>query len=36
MGMDGGTLKELAKKVSQYSLDFLVSDFKRQQAPAAA
>jgi len=33
MGLDGGTLKELAIKVSQYFLDFLESDFKRQQAP---
>lgn len=33
MGMDGNTLKELAIKVSQYFLDFLESDFKRQQAP---
>ena len=31
--MDGGTLKEFANKVSQYFLDFLESDFKRQQAP---
>ncbi len=31
--MDGGTLRELATKVSQYFLDFLESDFKRQQAP---
>jgi hypothetical protein len=31
--MDGGTLRELAIKVSQYFLDFLESDFKRQQAP---
>jgi hypothetical protein len=31
--MDSGTLKELAIKVSQYFLDFLESDFKRQQAP---
>ncbi len=27
------TLKELSIKVSQYFLDFLESDFKRQQAP---
>jgi hypothetical protein len=33
MGLDGNTLKELAIKVSQYFLDFLESDFKRQQAP---
>lgn len=31
--MDGSTLRELAIKVSQYFLDFLESDFKRQQAP---
>ena len=31
--MDGNTLRELAIKVSQYFLDFLESDFKRQQAP---
>ncbi|MBL8772178.1 MAG: hypothetical protein JNK30_12415 [Phenylobacterium sp.] len=31
--MDGTTLRELAIKVSQYFLDFLESDFKRQQAP---
>ncbi|MEI9966045.1 MAG: hypothetical protein WDM92_16770 [Caulobacteraceae bacterium] len=33
MGIDGNTLRELAIKVSQYFLDFLESDFKRQQAP---
>jgi hypothetical protein len=33
MGIDGGTLRELAIKVSQYFLDFLESDFKRQHAP---
>jgi hypothetical protein len=33
MGIDGNTLRELAIKVSQYFLDFLDSDFKRQQAP---
>lgn len=31
--MDGSTLRELAIKVSQYFLDFLESDFRRQQAP---
>jgi hypothetical protein len=31
--MDGNTLRELAIKVSRYFLDFLESDFKRQQAP---
>src|ERR1700678_4452017 len=31
--MDGNTLRELSIKVSQYFLDFLESDFKRQQAP---
>jgi hypothetical protein len=29
----GETLKQLSLKVSQYFLDFLESDFKRQQAP---
>jgi very-short-patch-repair endonuclease len=33
MPLDGNTLRELAIKVSQYFLDFLESDFKRQQAP---
>jgi hypothetical protein len=33
MTIDGNTLRELAVKVSQYFLDFLESDFKRQQAP---
>lgn len=33
MAIDGNTLRELAIKVSQYFLDFLESDFKRQQAP---
>jgi hypothetical protein len=33
MAIDNGTLKEIAIKVSQYFLDFLESDFKRQQAP---
>ena len=33
MPIDGNTLRELAIKVSQYFLDFLESDFKRQQAP---
>jgi len=32
--MDGSTLRELAIKVSQYFLDFLESDFKRQRAPS--
>ena len=31
--MIADTLKELSLKVSQYFLDFLESDFKRQQAP---
>ncbi len=31
--MEGSTLRELAIRVSQYFLDFLESDFKRQQAP---
>ncbi len=31
--MDGQTLRELATNVSQYFLDFLESDFKKQQAP---
>ena len=31
--MIGETLKQLSLKVSQYFLDFLESDFKRQQAP---
>ncbi len=31
--MDSSTLRELAIRVSQYFLDFLESDFKRQQAP---
>ena len=34
MAIDGSTLKELAIKVSQYFLDFLDSDFKRQRAPS--
>ena len=34
MAVDGSTLRELAIKVSQYFLDFLESDFKRQQAPS--
>lgn len=33
MSIDGNTLRELAIKVSQYFLDFLELDFKRQQAP---
>jgi hypothetical protein len=33
MALESGTLKELAIKVSQYFLDFLESNFKRQQAP---
>jgi hypothetical protein len=33
MSIDGNTLREVAIKVSQYFLDFLESDFKRQQAP---
>lgn len=31
--MENSTLRELAIRVSQYFLDFLESDFKRQQAP---
>ena len=34
MTIDGSTLRELAIKVSQYFLDFLESDFKRQRAPS--
>lgn len=33
MGIAGETIKEISIKVSQYFLDFLESDFKRQQAP---
>lgn len=33
MSIAGETLREIAIKVSQYFLDFLESDFKRQQAP---
>lgn len=33
MNIVGETLRELSIKVSQYFLDFLESDFKRQQAP---
>ncbi len=33
MAIDGETLRDLAIKVSQYFLEFLESDFKRQQAP---
>ena len=33
MAIDESTLRELAIKISQYFLDFLESDFKRQQAP---
>jgi hypothetical protein len=34
MAINGNTLRELAIKVSQYFLDFLESDFKRQRAPS--
>lgn len=33
MGIVGETIREISIKVSQYFLDFLESDFKRQQAP---
>lgn len=33
MGIAGDTIREISLKVSQYFLDFLESDFKRQQAP---
>ena len=33
MSLDAPTLRELAVNVSQYFLDFLESDFKKQQAP---
>ncbi|MFC0590776.1 AAA domain-containing protein [Novosphingobium aquiterrae] len=33
MGIVGETIREISLKVSQYFLDFLESDFKRQQAP---
>lgn len=33
MSIAGETIKEISIKVSQYFLDFLESDFKRQQAP---
>jgi AAA domain len=33
VGIAGETIKEISIKVSQYFLDFLESDFKRQQAP---
>lgn len=33
MGIAGETIKDISIKVSQYFLDFLESDFKRQQAP---
>jgi hypothetical protein len=33
LAIDSQTLRDLAIKVSQYLLDFLESDFKRQQAP---
>ena len=33
VGIIGETIKEISIKVSQYFLDFLESDFKRQQAP---
>lgn len=33
MGIAGESIKEISIKVSQYFLDFLESDFKRQQAP---
>lgn len=33
MGIASETIKEISIKVSQYFLDFLESDFKRQQAP---
>ncbi len=33
MGIAGETIREISIKVSQYFLDFLESDFKRQQAP---
>lgn len=33
MGFVGETIREISLKVSQYFLDFLESDFKRQQAP---
>jgi very-short-patch-repair endonuclease len=33
LGIAGETIREISLKVSQYFLDFLESDFKRQQAP---